>query len=136
MLQACSPDEDGMLGFCVQSDGNGQKYDFFLTSFDVTSLVSHFLMLYVYLCRHLHCSGSNAKSSLSKTNGVPGFPPKKGTFSCIEMNGKEVFKFAVRCVPQSIEKALEEASLPASSIDWLLLHQVSILSTVFFNPKH
>jgi 3-oxoacyl-[acyl-carrier-protein] synthase-3 len=31
-------------------------------------------------------------------------------------------------VPQSIEKALEEAGLPASSIDWLLLHQVSILS--------
>ncbi|KAM0825720.1 hypothetical protein ACQ4PT_069366 [Festuca glaucescens] len=99
VLQACSPEEDGLLGFCAQSDGNGQK--------------------------HLHCSGSNAKSILSKTNGVPGFPPKKGTFSCIEMNGKEVFRFAVRCVPQSIEKALEEASLPASSIDWLLLHQAN-----------
>ncbi|XP_051219771.1 beta-ketoacyl-[acyl-carrier-protein] synthase III, chloroplastic [Lolium perenne] len=99
LVQACSPEEDGLLGFCAQSDGNGQK--------------------------HLHCSGSNAESILSKTNGVPGFPPKKGTFSCIEMNGKEVFRFAVRCVPQSIEKALEEAGLPASSIDWLLLHQAN-----------
>uniref|UniRef100_A0ACD5UGC4 Uncharacterized protein n=1 Tax=Avena sativa TaxID=4498 RepID=A0ACD5UGC4_AVESA len=99
LVQACSADEDGLLGFCIQSDGNGQK--------------------------HLHCSGSNAKSILSKSNGVPSFPPKKGTFSCIEMNGKEVFRFAVRCVPQSIEKALEEAGLPASSIDWLLLHQAN-----------
>uniref|UniRef100_A0ACD5V212 Uncharacterized protein n=1 Tax=Avena sativa TaxID=4498 RepID=A0ACD5V212_AVESA len=99
LVQACSADEDGLLGFCIQSDGNGQK--------------------------HLHCSGSNAKSIMSKSNGVPSFPPKKGTFSCIEMNGKEVFRFAVRCVPQSIEKALEEAGLPASSIDWLLLHQAN-----------
>ncbi|VAH38025.1 unnamed protein product [Triticum turgidum subsp. durum] len=99
VVQSCNADEDGLLGFCVQSDGHGQK--------------------------HLHCSSSNADSILSKTNGVPGFPPKKTNFSCIEMNGKEVFRFAVRCVPQSIEKALEEAGLPASSIDWLLLHQAN-----------
>ena len=40
------------------------------------------------------------------------------------MNGQEVFRFAVRCVPQSIESALEKAGLTASSVDWLLLHQV------------
>ena len=40
------------------------------------------------------------------------------------MNGQEVFRFAVRCVPQSIESALEKAGLNAASIDWLLLHQV------------
>ncbi|CAN6229768.1 unnamed protein product [Urochloa humidicola] len=99
LVQACSADEDGLLGFCVQSDGNGQK--------------------------HLNASTSNDESILSNTNGVPGFPPKKATYSCIQMNGKEVFRFAVRCVPQSIEKALEEAGLPASSIDWLLLHQAN-----------
>ncbi|KAK3141353.1 hypothetical protein QOZ80_4BG0332820 [Eleusine coracana subsp. coracana] len=99
ILQACSADEDGMLGFCIQSDGNGQK--------------------------HLNARTLNDESILSKTNGVPGFPPRKASYSCIEMNGKEVFRFAVRCVPQSIEKALEEAHLPASSIDWLLLHQAN-----------
>ncbi|CAL5070340.1 unnamed protein product [Urochloa decumbens] len=99
LVQACSADEDGLLGFCVQSDGNGQK--------------------------HLNAATSNDESILSNTNGVPGFPPKKATYSCIQMNGKEVFRFAVRCVPQSIEKALEEAGLPASSIDWLLLHQAN-----------
>ncbi|XP_066346061.1 beta-ketoacyl-[acyl-carrier-protein] synthase III, chloroplastic-like [Miscanthus floridulus] len=99
LVQACSVDEDGLLGFCVQSDGNGQK--------------------------HLNAITANDESILSNTNGVPGFPPKKATYSCIQMNGKEVFRFAVRCVPQSIEKALQEAGLPASSIDWLLLHQAN-----------
>ncbi|GJN01566.1 hypothetical protein PR202_ga18842 [Eleusine coracana subsp. coracana] len=99
LVHACSANEDGMQGFCVQSDGNGQK--------------------------HLNARTSNDESILSKTNGVPGFPPRKASYSCIEMNGKEVFRFAVRCVPQSIEKALEEAHLPASSIDWLLLHQAN-----------
>ncbi|XP_062185542.1 beta-ketoacyl-[acyl-carrier-protein] synthase III, chloroplastic-like [Phragmites australis] len=99
LVQACSADEDGLLGFCVQSDGNGQKY--------------------------LNAATLNDESILANTNGGPGFPPKKATYSCIQMNGKEVFRFAVRCVPQSIEKALEEAGLPASSIDWLLLHQAN-----------
>ncbi|PNY08784.1 3-oxoacyl-(acyl-carrier-protein) synthase chloroplastic-like [Trifolium pratense] len=41
------------------------------------------------------------------------------------MNGKEVFFFVVRRVPQSIKNALEKAALPASSIDWLLIHQAN-----------
>ncbi|GMI64773.1 3-ketoacyl-acyl carrier protein synthase III [Hibiscus trionum] len=41
------------------------------------------------------------------------------------MNGKEVFRFAVRSVPQSIEYALEKAGLVSSSVDWLLLHQAN-----------
>lgn len=61
------------------------------------------------------------------TNGsVLGFPPRPISYSCIEMNGKEVFRFACRCVPQSIESALGKAGLSGSNIDWLLLHQVSL----------
>jgi 3-oxoacyl-[acyl-carrier-protein] synthase III len=52
------------------------------------------------------------------------------------MNGKVVFRFAVRCVPQSIEKALQEAGLLASSIDWLLLHQVGVLTENLPNLNH
>jgi len=63
-------------------------------------------------------------NALESNGSVFGFPPKSSSYSCIQMNGKEVFRFAVRCVPQSIESALEKAGLPASSIDWLLLHQV------------
>ena len=42
------------------------------------------------------------------------------------MNGTEVFRFAVRCVPQAIQASLEEAGLSSSSLDWLLLHQVGV----------
>ena len=62
---------------------------------------------------------------LGSNGSVVGFPPRNVTYSCIQMNGKEVFRFAVRCVPQSIEAALQKAGLDSSNIDWLLLHQVS-----------
>lgn len=61
---------------------------------------------------------------LSNQNGSSVFPPRKTSYSSIHMNGKEVFRFAVRCVPPCMEAALEEAGIAASSIDWLLLHQV------------
>ncbi|OAY70727.1 3-oxoacyl-(acyl-carrier-protein) synthase III, chloroplastic, partial [Ananas comosus] len=100
LIQACSGDEDGLLGFDMNSDGHGQK--------------------------HLHAITQDSETDLMpNTNGAPLFPPKKSSFSCIQMNGKEVFRFAVRCVPQSIEVALEEAGLTSSSIDWLLLHQAN-----------
>jgi len=67
---------------------------------------------------------NESNNALDSNGSVFGFPPKQSSYSCIQMNGKEVFRFAVRCVPQSIESALEKAGLPASSIDWLLLHQV------------
>lgn len=44
------------------------------------------------------------------------------------MNGKEVFKFAVRAVPQVVEGALQEAGLSGENVDWLLLHQVFVIT--------
>ncbi|KAJ0975271.1 hypothetical protein J5N97_017236 [Dioscorea zingiberensis] len=100
LVQACSGDEDGMLGFDLHSDGQGQ--------------------------RHLNAIAKDEENRLtSNTNGALVFPPRKSSYSCIQMNGKEVFRFAVRCVPQSIEAALEDAGLTSSSIDWLLLHQAN-----------
>lgn len=64
--------------------------------------------------------------AISSTNGSPVFPPKTSAYSCIQMNGKEVFRFAVRCVPQTIQVSLDEAGLTGSNIDWLLLHQVGV----------
>ncbi|KAB1217044.1 3-oxoacyl-[acyl-carrier-protein] synthase 3 A, chloroplastic [Morella rubra] len=63
--------------------------------------------------------------ALGSNGSVLGFPPRRSSYSCIQMNGKEVFRFAVRCVPQTIESSLEKAGLPGSSIDWLLLHQAN-----------
>lgn len=100
LVQACSSDRDGLLGFDLHSDGYGQK--------------------------HLNAIAKEEEATtFSNSNGAPLFPPRKSSYSCIHMNGKEVFRFAVRCVPQSIEAALVEANLTGSSIDWLLLHQAN-----------
>ncbi|KAL1340332.1 hypothetical protein HN51_026733 [Arachis hypogaea] len=101
LVQACSGDEDGLFGFDLHSDGDGQ--------------------------RHLNATiKEDETNDAAESNGsVFNFPPRRHSYSCIHMNGKEVFRFAVRTVPQSIEAALQKAGLPASSIDWLLLHQAN-----------
>ncbi|KAJ7952476.1 3-oxoacyl-[acyl-carrier-protein] synthase [Quillaja saponaria] len=101
VVQACNSEEDGLFGFDVHSDGDGQ--------------------------RHLNASieENETDKALGSNGSILDFPPRRSSYSCIQMNGKEVFRFAVRCVPQSIESALEKAGLPASSIDWLLLHQAN-----------
>ncbi|KAE8055965.1 hypothetical protein FH972_012769 [Carpinus fangiana] len=76
---------------------------------------------------HLNASikENEADNALGSNGSVLGFPPRRSSYSCIQMNGKEVFRFAARCVPQSIELALGKAGLHGSSIDWLLLHQAN-----------
>lgn len=49
----------------------------------------------------------------------------QGNYQFITMNGREVYRFAVAKVPEVIEKALYRASLSASDLDWLLLHQAN-----------
>ncbi|KAK4742057.1 hypothetical protein SAY87_000058 [Trapa incisa] len=101
LVQSCDAEEDGLFAFDLHSDGDGQ--------------------------RHLKASIKESKIDHAVgTNGsILDFPPKPISYSCIEMNGKEVFRFACRCVPQSIESALGKAGLDGSNIDWLLLHQAN-----------
>lgn len=134
-MQACDIEDDGLYSFDVHSDGDGRRY-----------LDSHFLMaslrfiflffllkdslFFFFFYRHLNASvkESQTDGGLSSNGSAVGdFPPKQSSYSCIQMNGQEVFRFAVKCVPQSLESALQKAGLPASSIDWLLLHQVTFL---------
>ncbi|GAB4857049.1 Beta-ketoacyl-[acyl-carrier-protein] synthase III A, chloroplastic [Ancistrocladus abbreviatus] len=101
VVQACESEEDGLFGFDLHSDGEG--------------------------VRHLNASirYEETNDPLGTNGAISDFPPKRATYSCINMNGKEVFRFAARCVPLSIESALEKAGLSGSSIDWLLLHQAN-----------
>uniref|UniRef100_A0A803L6J1 Beta-ketoacyl-[acyl-carrier-protein] synthase III C-terminal domain-containing protein n=1 Tax=Chenopodium quinoa TaxID=63459 RepID=A0A803L6J1_CHEQI len=98
---ACNSEEDGMFAFDLHSDGDG--------------------------ARHLNLSLGHDKidAAIGSNGAVTGFPPRRQSYSCINMNGKEVFRFAVKCVPQSIEAALQKAGLNGSNIDWLLLHQAN-----------
>jgi 3-oxoacyl-[acyl-carrier-protein] synthase III len=49
----------------------------------------------------------------------------QGTFQPIAMNGQEVYRFAVKRVPEVIEKSLFRANLSVDHVDWLLLHQAN-----------
>ncbi len=49
----------------------------------------------------------------------------QGNFQPITMNGQEVYRFAIRRVPEVIEKALFRANLSIEAVDWLLLHQAN-----------
>ncbi len=44
----------------------------------------------------------------------------------VHMEGNEVFKFAVRVMGDAATKALEDAELQASDIDWLIPHQANM----------
>ncbi|KAL5815218.1 hypothetical protein ACOSQ4_025859 [Xanthoceras sorbifolium] len=100
LLQACDGEEDGLFSFDVHSDGEGG--------------------------RHLNAGiRGNETEDVLGSNGSVLFPPQRSSYSCIHMNGKEVFRFAVRVVPQSIESAMSKVGLTMSSIDWLLLHQAN-----------
>jgi len=56
---------------------------------------------------------------------VEGVTVNQGGFQPITMNGQEVYRFAVRRVPEVIEKALFHANLTVQDVDWLLLHQAN-----------
>uniref|UniRef100_A0A3G3MIG5 Beta-ketoacyl-[acyl-carrier-protein] synthase III n=1 Tax=Rhodogorgon sp. TaxID=2485824 RepID=A0A3G3MIG5_9FLOR len=53
------------------------------------------------------------------------FSRSNGKFNYITMNGKEIYKFAVSKVPQSIQECLSSLSISTQEISWLLLHQAN-----------
>lgn len=56
---------------------------------------------------------------------VDGITVGQGGYQSIFMNGQEVYRFAVKKVPEVLEKALYRAELTVDQIDWLLLHQAN-----------
>lgn len=45
--------------------------------------------------------------------------------SHVKMNGKEVYKFVVKVLPQYIDKCLESAGMKAEDVDYLIPHQAN-----------
>ncbi|NQV10490.1 MAG: ketoacyl-ACP synthase III [Cyanobacteria bacterium] len=56
---------------------------------------------------------------------VEGHTAQRGGFQPIQMNGQEVYKFAVREVPAVLEALLKDTGTATNQIDWLLLHQAN-----------
>jgi 3-oxoacyl-[acyl-carrier-protein] synthase-3 len=44
----------------------------------------------------------------------------------LQMNGREVYKFAVRVIPRAIEEAVQRAGLRLDDVDWFIPHQANI----------
>ncbi|KAL6007902.1 Beta-ketoacyl-[acyl-carrier-protein] synthase III B, chloroplastic [Asimina triloba] len=109
VVQACNSDEDALLGYDVHSDGDGLRH------VTINGNIMHL---------NAPIKDGHEQNALG-SNGAAVFPQSPSAYSCLQMNGKEVFRFAVRCVPQSIEVSLERAGLTCSNIDWLLLHQAN-----------
>ncbi|MEO0854997.1 MAG: 3-oxoacyl-[acyl-carrier-protein] synthase III C-terminal domain-containing protein, partial [Cyanobacteria bacterium J06648_11] len=65
---------------------------------------------------------SNPTTSQPLANGI-----EAGQYRCdpIFMNGREVYKFAVKAVPEVIEKALFAANLDPSAVNGYFLHQAN-----------
>ena len=56
---------------------------------------------------------------------VAGNSHQQGGFQPIQMNGQEVYKFAVREVPAILQTLLKATNTAPESLDWLLLHQAN-----------
>ncbi|MCP9775323.1 ketoacyl-ACP synthase III [Cyanobium sp. HWJ4-Hawea] len=56
---------------------------------------------------------------------IEGLSAQKGGFAPIQMNGQEVYKFAVREVPAILAELLEATGTSADQLQWLLLHQAN-----------
>ena len=67
--------------------------------------------------RALTCSSRNQKQYVEH-------PDAQETY--MEMDGREVFKFAVSCVPQVIRELLEKEKLSGEEIRFYILHQANI----------
>lgn len=67
----------------------------------------------------------NIQYEIANSNKKNFYSSFSGKFNNITMNGKEVYKFAVSKVPESIQYCLDSLNLSIEQIDWLLLHQAN-----------
>lgn len=96
LVQATDAGRDGLLGHAMHSDGHG------LSKLCCTTATL------------VHKPGLAAEGRAARAE-----------FENIQMNGQEVFKFAVRAVPQVLDEALAMGGLTKDDVDWMVLHQAN-----------
>ncbi len=67
----------------------------------------------------------NLPSKDNKDSIIDNIDFLNGGFSQIQMNGQEVYKFAVREVPIILENLFRKTNYSSDEVDWLLLHQAN-----------
>ena len=77
----------------------------------------------------MHSDGSGG-DLLSLQGGGSKHPATEATIQqgkhFIEMDGKEVFRFATRVMAQATREALDSAGMNLEEIDWIIPHQANI----------
>jgi len=76
----------------------------------------------------LHSDGRYARQLCIPTGFKPESyltPGNAGDDLLIHMDGREVFKHAITKLPRSIQAVCENASVPLSSLDWIVAHQAN-----------
>lgn len=76
----------------------------------------------------IQADGRKANELKIPLNGqnCPLVEPREMRRPYVEMNGKEIYKFAVTAVPSSIRAALELANLTVDDLDYFIPHQANI----------
>lgn len=78
------------------------------------------------ICGQIGSDGSKASvlkcQSRTMGNFITGTEPKPGFIS---MEGQEVFRFAVRKVPECVEELMKRSSMEMADIKYLILHQAN-----------
>jgi len=67
----------------------------------------------------------NLPSKSEKNSIIDNINFLRGGFSPIQMNGQEVYKFAVKEVPIILEKLFKKTNYSSDKVDWLVLHQAN-----------
>lgn len=80
------------------------------------------------LALNINANGSMGKFITMNLIGenCPLVEPAKEGVAKITMNGKEVYKFVVQTMPESIMKCLADANLEPKDIDYLVPHQANL----------
>ncbi|MEM6598731.1 MAG: beta-ketoacyl-ACP synthase III [Cyanobacteria bacterium P01_C01_bin.69] len=78
----------------------------------------------------MHSDGSlngclNAAYSDESTPLTADIAVQSGQYTPVTMNGREVYRFAVKRVPEVLEKSLFHAGVSTDDVDWLILHQAN-----------
>ena len=83
--------------------------------------------LFAFLLKSDGSRGNCLNLSLNKkySSLVNSFKYQKGEYLPIQMNGQEVYKFAVKEVPKILEELMQDQKINPNQLDWLLLHQAN-----------
>ena len=106
MVLTSTPDPSDccLLGFDMHSDGTGNH--------NLTA-------------QSAYEAGTDTAGKSKPTAEGGDAPSSRGAFCNIGMNGQEVFKFAVKTVPDTVSKSLEKAGMTSEDIDFLVMHQAN-----------